>query len=120
MVLSLRKISLRIKEHQRHLRNGEDNKSAVAEHILNKKHTIDFNKTKYLGDTKIFYSRLIKESIEIHKHPNNFNRDDGFKLHNAWKDTLKFHSPEVNHQARGNPLTVPGDSHQQTSLPMSP
>ena len=38
--------------------------------------------------TKPKYARLIREAIEIHKLPENINRDDGLRLKAAWLPIL--------------------------------
>ena len=35
-----------------------------------------------------YWKRKIKEKIEIKKHPNNLNRDDGYNLNEMWNMIL--------------------------------
>jgi hypothetical protein len=32
-----------------------------------------------------YSSHVIREALEIEQHPNNFNREDGYKLSQSWK-----------------------------------
>lgn len=79
-----RTIDTRLKEHKRHLRLIQPTKSAIAEHALDTLHDINFEKTKTISKTKNWKSRKIREAIEIIKHPNNFNRDNGYELSDTW------------------------------------
>ena len=92
-----RTIECRIKEHERHTRNGHHNLSAIAEHAFNNpNHKILFNEVEVLAKTEKYIPRIIKEAVEIKKHKNNFNRDDTFKLSTTWiklfKDTKNFYA----------------------------
>ncbi|KAJ8934765.1 hypothetical protein NQ318_009687 [Aromia moschata] len=59
-------IQCRIKEHQRHTRLGNTDKSAIAEHIhTNKNHKIDYENVRVLDKTTTYYPRIIRESLEI-------------------------------------------------------
>ena len=83
-----RSIQLRLKEHDRHIRLAQPDKSAVAQNSFNHDQVIKLQDTEVL-DTKINYmDRLIREAIEIELHPDNINREGGFGLNKTWKPLL--------------------------------
>jgi hypothetical protein len=69
-----RSIHLRIKEHDRHIRLVQPEKSAMAEHSLIHDHKIRLQDTKLLSAVTGYAERLIREAMEIEMHPNSKNR----------------------------------------------
>ena len=85
-------IHTRIKEHERHWKLNQPEKSAVAEHALKQAgHEILFQNIEILDNTSNHYVRLLhREAIEIHKHQQNFNKkEESLKLNKTWLPALK-------------------------------
>jgi hypothetical protein len=76
-----------VKEHISNTTHNWISKSSIVEYS-NSKHLIFFDKTKIVASTPLYSSRLIREALEIKKHPNNFNREDGYKLRWSWKPNI--------------------------------
>jgi hypothetical protein len=72
------------KEHMRHIRMGQPEKSAMAEHRNDTGHSIDFKSISILDKATGYMDSIIKEAIEIRLHPNKFNRDSGLTLSRSW------------------------------------
>jgi hypothetical protein len=90
-----RSIEARCKEHMRHTRLDQPEKSAVAEHSINSGHQIDFNSVSVLDRTSEYMDRLVKEAIQIRLNHKNFNRDNGFTLSRAWNPITKLFKHDV-------------------------
>lgn len=86
-----RSIATRIHEHIRAVKNNDQQKSAIAEHLLQSgsNHWIELHKPKVLSNERHYIPRLVREAIEIQKYKN-FNREDGFVLANAWNPVLEL------------------------------
>jgi hypothetical protein len=63
-------------------------KLAILKHSHNSKNLICFDQAIILAPTPYYSSRIIQEALEIEKHYNNFNREDGYKLSQSWKPTI--------------------------------
>jgi hypothetical protein len=73
-------------EHRRATRNKQFKASAIAEHAWSEPgHSILFDDAKIIAKEGKYFPRIIREAIEIVKRPENFNREDGYPLHSAWK-----------------------------------
>jgi hypothetical protein len=83
-----RTFKARLKEHIVDTTHNQISKSTIIKHSFKSKHLIFFDQTKILAPTPHYSSRLIREALEIEKHPNNFNREDGYKLSHSWKPTI--------------------------------
>jgi hypothetical protein len=110
-------IHLRIKEHDRHIRLAQPDKSAVAEHSFNLDHIIRLKDTKPFSDKTIYSDRLIREAIEIQMHLNNMNREDGLVLSTACKPLLHTLKEKRDKQNTHNNLTA---TRQATFIPPTP
>jgi hypothetical protein len=73
-----------------HLHHGQTGKSAVAEHLLNTGHEIQFEKTYRLNRTNTYMDQIEKETIEIQLHAENFNKETGFVLSCAWQPVISL------------------------------
>jgi hypothetical protein len=85
-----RSIEARCKEHTRHIRLKQSDKSAVAEHNTNTGHRIDFSSTSVLGKTASYVDCLIKEAVEIRLNTKNFNRDGSLMLSPVWYPVMNM------------------------------
>ncbi|KAI5638489.1 reverse transcriptase (RNA-dependent DNA polymerase) domain-containing protein [Phthorimaea operculella] len=85
-----RTVSERVKEHIAAVKNRQMHKSAIAEHLITSgpNHWIELHAPKILSVERHYYPRIVREAIEIKKNPNNFNREDGFKLSSAWSPVI--------------------------------
>ncbi|KAJ4445767.1 hypothetical protein ANN_12452 [Periplaneta americana] len=69
---------------------------SVAQHSIEKEHKILFDHTKVINKSSHYWDRTIKEAIEIKLEKNNFNRDGGLQLSQAWTPALDQLRPSYN------------------------
>ncbi|GJQ75534.1 hypothetical protein Trydic_g17619 [Trypoxylus dichotomus] len=80
-----RSVKTHTKEHKRCLKSGHVSSSAVAEYHIRTGHNILFEETSIIEKNPHFYGKKIKEVMEIHKYPDNINREDEYHLSPIWK-----------------------------------
>lgn len=85
---SLRKLRFRVNEHRRAV-NKKNISSALAKHVLETGHSINFKKPKILDSENNLQLRLFSEMLNIHYQKNNINymKDTQF-LKNIYKYTI--------------------------------
>ena len=83
--------SLRLKEHKAHGRRGECDKSAIIKHSTDSDHVIDWQSAEIIAPEKHWYTRRIREAIEIHKH-DTVPQDIGYFISSIWHPIL----PSIN------------------------
>lgn len=106
-----RSMGTRLKEHKANCRLGQTEKSAVAEHALTDgDHSIQFGSCRLLSSVNGYHNRLVREAIEIHKHPDNFNRkEETLRLNSIWNPILKT--------ARALPIDIPEPTEEEQATP---
>jgi len=74
-------------KHQHDVRLKHITQSALLEHNIETGHQILFDKTTTIATTS-YFPRKYREVIEIQKHPDNLNRDNGYNISKIWKPIL--------------------------------
>ena len=87
---SERALKTRLKEHRRNSNQDSSTPatSAVAEHMRETAHHIEWDQVKILDRDSRWYERGVREAIAIRKHPRNLNRDMGRHLLSRTYNTL--------------------------------
>ena len=65
--------------------------SAVAEHAWDNQHQLDWDGVQCLSQERHWYTRRVKEAINIRLNPNNFNRDNGIDIPEFWMRILEHY-----------------------------
>ncbi|KAJ0178488.1 hypothetical protein K1T71_006311 [Dendrolimus kikuchii] len=101
-----RSIKTRVKEHIADMKHTRSTKSAISEHTLDKpNHYIRFDNPQILAKENRFIPRMMREAIEIKKHPN-FNREDGWQVPPVWNPIIKT----IKTQTQQKPAARPQDT----------
>jgi len=78
-----------VKEHEKDVQKANTDESAVAGHVFENGHRIDFKDASLVHYETRSYNRLFMESLYIKKAPNTMNRNVGkVELHDDWTDLL--------------------------------
>ena len=80
-----RDLNSRISEHQRAIKNQRSDKSALSEHFLFLKHTINWSEVKVLKAATDYLKRLFAESWFINENPEVMNRKDSHTFPSVYK-----------------------------------
>ena len=85
-----RSIRTRVKEHIADVKHRRNTTSAVCKHSQDRpNHFIRFDKPQVLAKENNYQPRMIREAIEIKKHPY-FNREDGWVLPSSWDPVISL------------------------------
>ena len=79
-----RSIRSSVKEHYADIWLGGTQNSTLAQHSHGTKHPIKIEDMKVLAHVDNWSLRWIREAIEIGKHPNCLNSDDGLMISRSW------------------------------------
>jgi len=80
-----RMVNICVKEHQFDVRLKHITQSALSKHD-HRGHQILFNKTITIAIT--YFPWKYREAVEIQKHPDNLNRNNGYNISRIWKTIL--------------------------------
>lgn len=72
-----RSIHTRIQEHVTNIKHNRSKTWALAEHSNKTKHHVCIENYRVVAKIDHYHHRKLREAIEIGKHPNNLNRDEG-------------------------------------------
>ena len=87
-----RPVGERMREHRRDVQHRRTDSSAVAEHAWNAEHHPGWDKISCVAHDKHWYTRRVKEAIQIRLHSNNINRDNGIDIPDVWLSAIQRHS----------------------------
>ncbi|KAJ4435101.1 hypothetical protein ANN_23676 [Periplaneta americana] len=91
-------------------------KICSAQHSIEKEHKILFDHTKVINKSSHYWDRTIKEAIEIKLEKNNFNRDSGLQLSQAWTPALDQLRPSYNQGHEDHGPRMATDSNRRNRL----
>jgi len=77
-------ILTRIQEHAADIKHNCSKTSALAEHPSKTNHHICIENSCVVAKIDHYHHRKFREAIEIGKHPDNLNCDDGWNISDNW------------------------------------
>ena len=88
---SCRNLEVRLKEHDRCVRQGDQMQSAVAEHVCVQGHNIDWDGTKVIDRVSERMERHVKEAVNIASRSSErlMKEDCGMKICGQWKGLVR-------------------------------
>ena len=82
-----RTLKTRLTEHRRNCRNGDVQRSGVAQHSIEDDYQIDWKESVVIDREMNLYRRRVKEALYIRKFPN-FNQDQGLIVSPIWSGVI--------------------------------
>ena len=92
----------RITEHRKDVRLAQTDSSAMAEHVWKMGHSPNWDEVTCVDNDQHWFTRRIKEAIQIRLHPSNFNRDSSIEIPGMWAHTVKQHAARMGAPANGH------------------
>ena len=86
---TLRSMTVRLKEHERHTRFGRVDLSAIAEHARLKDHRIDWSGARIVEVERKWHARKVKEALIIARENPALNKDKGMELSLSWLNLMR-------------------------------
>ena len=105
----------RIKEHDGYIQLARTQTSAVSKHANKTGHHPLWNEVKFIDRDSHWYTRRVKEAIQIRLHPDNIKRDDGIEIPEAPIPSIKKHNRRPVHQRTAEGTTSIRTSQETTS-----
>ena len=96
---TIRRLETRLKEHRDTCSKGNTERSAVAEHVWEHEHVIQWNDTVILDNAERHKEFLVKEALHIctTAKDRNFNRDQGIEVSRCWVTAITNHESKTHH-----------------------
>jgi hypothetical protein len=83
-----RSLQIKFKEHCVDIKHNQIKRSSLAEHSRNIGHLICIENTKINAKMSHYGKIKVCEALEIELNASNINRDEGFKMKEAWRPVI--------------------------------
>ena len=84
-----------ILEHRSDVRLMRTDNSAIAEHTYDADHLPNRIGVQCIAHDRNWYTRQVKEAIQIQLHPNTLSRDRGIDIPESWMSTIHRHMQQT-------------------------